>query len=125
MLTTTEIILEYVCPSLGCLFLFVMVMGACVAIPCHHQYVIDFISNSHILFLLNNFSTSEGCSRGCRQWYAGSTESDAMGLPDWRLPWVVNHHANHFAAFLIVFVLTEKILILWDRVIYSYLIQVR
>ena len=53
-----------------------------------------------------------------------SPESDAMGLPDWRLPWVVNHHANHFTAFLIVFVLTEKILILWDRVIYSYLIQV-
>jgi len=91
----------------------------------HYQYyVIDFISNSHILLLLNNFSTSEGCSRGCRQWYTGSTESDATGLPDWHLPWVVNHHANHFAAFLIVFILTEKIIALCDRVIYFYLIQV-
>ncbi len=30
MLTMTGIIFEYLCPSLGCLFLFVMVMGACV-----------------------------------------------------------------------------------------------
>ncbi len=84
-------------------------------------YAMSFISNFYFAFHLTTFSAGERCSRGRRQWYAGSPESDAMGRHDRQLHRMVSVHVHEFGAFLIVSILNK----LLDRIVYSYLIQVR
>ncbi|KAL3768521.1 LOW QUALITY PROTEIN: hypothetical protein ACHAW5_006717 [Stephanodiscus triporus] len=86
MPTATEIILEYVCPLLGCIVAYVMFMALMsdeVAILL--MLLLFYFQTYFVLFIETTSSAGEGCARGRHQWYAWILESYAMGRHDWQL----------------------------------------
>ena len=87
MLSTSELILNYICPSLGVIVSGIMFSGTFLLTVFHHP-VVSFLSYIRVTVLtsLSSDSRSQG---GDPQGKTRRTESNTMGDSNWKLSWLV------------------------------------